>query len=293
MDIQFTVKMIAPNAIDEEELRNEYDNDPLAYIRFLTQEEGLLGCVDDECIEIIEAHILDPAAASSLAALQDEAQPRHPRLTHGDHQRIQETLDSLSECPTEEEAEAVLQACGTSGKEVVNDFIERLLRENLELKTRLSAAAKPSGAAGFVDELRGRVVFLTARLHVEMGHEQTVHHCEEGECGYTQALIGRTQPGDDVPAAAAPVADACWHCGDVLTPAPKPCCENCPEECDVEGCDEMGCAPAAASLAAPAADVLKTLQAPATCTCNDLTKVQQAQGEHYDDCPKSDYGESK
>lgn len=47
---------------------------------------------------------------------------------------IQETLNSLSECPTEEEAEAILQAHGTSGKEAANSFIERLLEENLRLK---------------------------------------------------------------------------------------------------------------------------------------------------------------
>jgi hypothetical protein len=59
---------------------------------------------------------------------------RHPRMTPEDHRRIQETLDSLPEYPTEEEAESYLQACGTSGKEVVNQFIERLLKERLEFK---------------------------------------------------------------------------------------------------------------------------------------------------------------
>lgn len=36
----------------------------------------------------------------------------------------------------------------------------------------------------------------------------------------------------------------CWHCGDALSEWPKPHCERCPTECDVEGCDELGCAPA-------------------------------------------------
>ena len=36
---------------------------------------------------------------------------------------------------------------------------------------------------------------------------------------------------------------SCWHCGVVLAYAPKLRCEDCPDECDVEGCDELGCAP--------------------------------------------------
>lgn len=85
---------------------------------------------------------------SPVAATVDaETQPlrrvvgsaRHPHFTHADHERMKETLDALSEYPTEEDAEAVLQACGTSGKEVVNEFIERLLKENLELKEKLTA----------------------------------------------------------------------------------------------------------------------------------------------------------
>lgn len=88
------------------------------------------------------------AAAASPAAPQEDAplrreirSSRHPHFTHEDHQRMQEALDSLSGCPTEEEAESVLQACGTSGKEVVNEFIERLLRENVALKVKLEPAA--------------------------------------------------------------------------------------------------------------------------------------------------------
>ncbi len=73
--------------------------------------------------------------------------------------RIQEALDSLPNNPlaiTDEQAEAVLQACGTSGKDVVNGFIDRLLRERSSLLTernalqaevaRLSTLAGPDGA---------------------------------------------------------------------------------------------------------------------------------------------------
>lgn len=55
MDIEFTVKLLAKNAIDPESLAEYYHNDPLEYIKFLTQEEGLLGCVED-CHVITEAH---------------------------------------------------------------------------------------------------------------------------------------------------------------------------------------------------------------------------------------------
>lgn len=36
--------------------------------------------------------------------------------------------------------------------------------------------------------------------------------------------------------------DVCWHCLDHILPAPRPRCERCPEECDIEGCDAPGCA---------------------------------------------------
>lgn len=100
-----------------------------------------------------------PPVPSPVAAPVDVETPRrivgssrHPHFTAADHQRMKETLDALSEYPTEEEAEAVLQACGTSGKEVVNEFIERLLRENLELKQKLARAGD-----GLVDEVQHRM----------------------------------------------------------------------------------------------------------------------------------------
>jgi hypothetical protein len=32
----------------------------------------------------------------------------------------------------------------------------------------------------------------------------------------------------------------CWHCQDVVI-MPRTRCERCPEECDIEGCQEPGC----------------------------------------------------
>lgn len=54
MDIEFTVKLVARNAIDQESLRDCYNNDPMAFIKFLVQEEGLQGCTEDD-FEILSA----------------------------------------------------------------------------------------------------------------------------------------------------------------------------------------------------------------------------------------------
>jgi hypothetical protein len=37
--------------------------------------------------------------------------------------------------------------------------------------------------------------------------------------------------------------DTCWHCHVTLAPDEprRPRCESCPDECDIEGCDEPGC----------------------------------------------------
>lgn len=35
---------------------------------------------------------------------------------------------------------------------------------------------------------------------------------------------------------------SCWHCSVVLAPDERrPRCEDCPDECDIEGCEEPGC----------------------------------------------------
>jgi hypothetical protein len=74
------------------------------------------------------------SSGATVSSSERGNEQRYPRMTPEDHRRIQETLDSLPEYPTEEEAESYLQACGTSGKKVVNQFIERLLKERLEFK---------------------------------------------------------------------------------------------------------------------------------------------------------------
>jgi hypothetical protein len=54
MDIEFTVRLLVKNAIDEDALRSEYGNSELEFIRFLVREEGLQGCTEDD-FEILEA----------------------------------------------------------------------------------------------------------------------------------------------------------------------------------------------------------------------------------------------
>lgn len=67
----------------------------------------------------------------------------------------------------------------------------------------------------------------------------------------TRALLSRApaQP-------AAPAADAnmCWHCHVVLEPLPRPQCENCLDECDVDVCPAPGCAVEQPAAPEPSAD---------------------------------------
>lgn len=57
MDIEFTVRLVVRNAIDPESLRNDYDNDPLVFIKFLVEEEGLQGCTEDDFV-IVDARLI-------------------------------------------------------------------------------------------------------------------------------------------------------------------------------------------------------------------------------------------
>lgn len=82
------------------------------------------------------------------AALEEFKQACRPRLEPEDYERIREALESLNEYPTEEETEAILRKHGTSGEEVINAFIWRLLRENLGLSQRLESLTLKCGKCG-------------------------------------------------------------------------------------------------------------------------------------------------
>lgn len=61
---------------------------------------------------------------------------RRHEMTSERWEELQGALDR-PEGPTDAEAEEVLRHCGTSGREVVNNFIEHLLNENRRLSTAL------------------------------------------------------------------------------------------------------------------------------------------------------------
>lgn len=65
---------------------------------------------------------------------------RDPRSDPDYYQRLKETVDALPDNLTDQEADAILQEHGTSAKEVVNGFIEQLLRERLALQGAAEAA---------------------------------------------------------------------------------------------------------------------------------------------------------
>ena len=56
LDIVFTVKLTIKDAIDREAFVDEYGDDALKFVRYLTNEEGLIGCVEDD-YEILSAEI--------------------------------------------------------------------------------------------------------------------------------------------------------------------------------------------------------------------------------------------
>lgn len=149
------------------------------------------------------------------------------RFTPQDHERMKEALDNLSDNPTEEEAEAVLQACGTSGKEVVNEFIERLLKENLGLKQELARRAAIAGPRGDADW----IAETTAREYVSKSLMPDDAKLELSRNDYWQRAKGAEKVLERIRAAAtaspAPVGSrvadmaepksevepACVHCG--------------------------------------------------------------------------------
>lgn len=114
-----------------------------------TEQQQRLGLIQEKVKNKPRNYHTDFHFLLSLVSSQEETRgSRIRRMNHEDYQRIQESLDSLPDCPTEEEAEAVLRANGTSGKEVVNQFIERLLRENLQLKGKLAWTKEPPAVDG-------------------------------------------------------------------------------------------------------------------------------------------------
>lgn len=123
-------------------------------------------------------------------------------------QTQKEALDALPYYPTEEEAEAALRACGTSGEEIVNEFIERLLLENLRLKEELdNTRARVDGGAKGVDEVIESAISHASGL------------CNRGrfEDAFSVMVNALRSFGSQGSAATAPIAasvdDLCLLCG--------------------------------------------------------------------------------
>lgn len=80
---------------------------------------------------------------------------------------------------------------------------------------------------------------------------------------------------------AAPTGDSaegeahCWHCGVAVVGVPRPRCEGCPAECDVENCDAFGCRAPSPSVSPIATDnsAEGELSAPSWLLANEIAKA--------------------
>lgn len=112
------------------------------------------------------------------AGVAVDARIRCREMTPERWEELQTALDRPTG-PTEKEAEEVLQHCNTSGKEVVNGFIEQLMRENLELKQRLAAGgAVPTRAdapiSGFIEDRKRAYGEATAEREARWANSPVV-----------------------------------------------------------------------------------------------------------------------
>lgn len=99
-----------------------------------------------------------------------------------------------------------------------------------------------------MENLREQTLDNKARAAAEIAALEKPNHSNgfiaQSECDICQAytakiaaIITKHLRGAAVP------EPHCWHCGVVLAYAPTLRCEDCPTECDIENCDELGCAP--------------------------------------------------
>lgn len=102
---------------------------------------------------------------------QCEYRDTHHYCPHSEHAcTCPEVSGELSDNPTLEEAEAYLRAQGIDPKDVANDFIEWLLRQNLGLKQQLARVTSTMANAP------------VPRICVMCGHEERFSDNEGGFC---------------------------------------------------------------------------------------------------------------
>lgn len=107
-------------------------------------------------------------------------------------------------------------------------LLDRAAPPSTQPSARVAAAVVEQAAKEVVNELLNVPRFIR-------NPESTIIEIENA----VAAIISRhfsVQPVEE---------QSCWHCGVVLAGVVKPRCEDCPDECDTEGCDAMGCRAAA------------------------------------------------
>lgn len=102
--------------------------------------------------------------------------------------------------------------------------------------------AAPATSPALQSTPTGHILLTPQTCPCDKLSDQSCNVCDGGlaicsKCGKAESELNQSC----VQSAPTIEPDACWHCGDVLVPAPKPRCEDCPDECDEPDCDEMGC----------------------------------------------------
>lgn len=193
--------------------------------------------IDDEC-DALRSAISEANARSvctdpkTLERLQDTCKQLRERNRQLEHERT--------------ELQSKVRSLEALAADTPHTYAISEMRDILDAKPGESANAA-------AQRLRARLAELEAENNLLV-------HGYDGECGECGTLIQITNDVPSVPAwkrvkelearlAAIEAPPVCWHCQTILRREPQPThCESCPppEECDVEGCHEPGCAAHAA-----------------------------------------------